>query len=115
MAKSEYLAESRRARRQRKLAQVEIPEDEVWISDELLGKGGFGEVFVAEYNTRNAAAKVYPHLDCWKFPPCQLHRLCRAYSIHRDLSRALDTVPAVESISSRPLVLAANFLSQRDD
>ncbi|CAM9173780.1 unnamed protein product [Ectocarpus sp. 6 AP-2014] len=28
------------------------------FSDELLGKGGFGEVFLAEYNKRNAAAKV---------------------------------------------------------
>lgn len=57
-AKSEALAAVRRTRRQRKLHQVEIPEDQVWISDELLGKGGFGEVYLAEYNTRNAAAKV---------------------------------------------------------
>lgn len=61
LAKAESLAEankSRRARRKRKLDQVEIPEDQVWISDELLGKGGFGDVFVAEYHKRNAAAKV---------------------------------------------------------
>lgn len=57
-AKLESLAEARRARRQRKLDQVEIPEDKVVISDELLGRGGFGEVFLAKFNGRNAAAKV---------------------------------------------------------
>ncbi|CAM9446055.1 unnamed protein product, partial [Hapterophycus canaliculatus] len=55
---SASLAEARSARRQRKLDQVEIPEDHVVITDELLGKGGFGEVFIADYNGRNAAAKV---------------------------------------------------------
>ncbi|CAB1108607.1 unnamed protein product [Ectocarpus sp. CCAP 1310/34] len=57
-AKLESLAEARRARRQRKLDQVEIPEDRVVISDELLGRGGFGKVFLAKFNGRNAAAKV---------------------------------------------------------
>lgn len=58
-AKSETRAEVRRARRQRKLDQIEIPEDQVVIfEEELLGKGGFGKVFLAEYDTRNAAAKV---------------------------------------------------------
>ncbi|CAM9535892.1 unnamed protein product [Ectocarpus sp. 12 AP-2014] len=54
----ESLAEARRARRQRKLDQVEISEDKVVISDELLGRGGFGKVFLAKFNGRNAAAKV---------------------------------------------------------
>lgn len=55
------MAQARIARRQRKLDQVEIPENHVTIfEDELLGKGGFGDVFLAEYNKRNAAAKVYP-------------------------------------------------------
>lgn len=59
LARSESLAEARRARQQRKLDQVEIPASEVVIfEDELLGKGGFGEVYVAEYNKRIAAAKV---------------------------------------------------------
>lgn len=54
----EARAEARSAKRQRKLNQLEIPEDHVLITDDLLGKGGFGEVFVADYNGRNAAAKV---------------------------------------------------------
>ena len=52
------MAAARRRRRQRNLNQIEIPEDNVTISDELLGKGGFGEVFLADLNGRNAAAKV---------------------------------------------------------
>ena len=46
-------------RRQRNLDMVEIPEDCVTVTDELLGKGGFGAVYIADYNGRNAAAKVY--------------------------------------------------------
>ncbi|CBJ25851.1 protein kinase [Ectocarpus siliculosus] len=57
-AMSEPLAEARSARRQRRLDQLAIPEDHVLITDEVLGKGGFGEVFIADYNGRNAAAKV---------------------------------------------------------
>lgn len=56
---SDSQANTRRSRRKRNLDQLEIPEDHVTITDELLGKGGFGEVFLADYNTRNAAAKVY--------------------------------------------------------
>lgn len=55
---SESLADARSARRRRKLDQIEIPEDHVLVTNELLGKGGFGEVFIADYNGRNAAAKV---------------------------------------------------------
>ncbi|CAM9474613.1 unnamed protein product [Laminaria digitata] len=54
----ESLAEARSMRRQRKLNQVEIPEEQVTITDEVLGKGGFGKVYLADYNGRNAAAKV---------------------------------------------------------
>ncbi|CAN0560046.1 unnamed protein product, partial [Ectocarpus sp. 12 AP-2014] len=57
-AKAESLAEARRARRQRKLDQVEIPDDHVVITEEMLGRGGFGEVYLADYNGHNAAAKV---------------------------------------------------------
>ncbi|CAN0166390.1 unnamed protein product, partial [Scytosiphon promiscuus] len=57
-AKSEVLAEARSVRRQRKLDQVEIPEDHLFITGDLLGKGGFGEVYLADYNGHNAAAKV---------------------------------------------------------
>ena len=45
-------------RGQRSLDMAEIPEDDVIVTDELLGKGGFGAVYIADYNGRNAAAKV---------------------------------------------------------
>ena len=48
----------RRLRRQRNLDQIEIPADHVMISTDVLGKGGFGTVYIADYNGRNAAAKV---------------------------------------------------------
>ena len=53
------MVEARRIKRQRKLHQVEIPEDQLFITDDLLGKGGFGEVYLADYNGHNAAAKVW--------------------------------------------------------
>lgn len=58
MPAAEYLVESRRLRRLRNLDQIEIPEDHLTITDELLGKGGFGAVYIADYNGRNTAAKV---------------------------------------------------------
>ncbi|CAM9667182.1 unnamed protein product [Ectocarpus fasciculatus] len=57
-AQAESLAEARRSRRQRKLDQIEIPEDHVSITNEVLGKGGFGVVYLADYNGHNGAAKV---------------------------------------------------------
>ena len=57
-AASESVAETRRVKRQRKLDQVEIRAEYLSITDELLGKGGFGEVYLADYNGHNAAAKV---------------------------------------------------------
>ncbi|CAM9820486.1 unnamed protein product, partial [Ectocarpus sp. 8 AP-2014] len=54
----ESVAEARSIRRQRKLDQVDIPEDQLFITTDLLGKGGFGEVYLADYNGHNAAAKV---------------------------------------------------------
>lgn len=60
-ATSASMAKARSARRQRKLDQIEIPEENVVITDEMLGKGGFGEVYLADYNGRNAAAKVIFH------------------------------------------------------
>lgn len=62
-AQSKALAEARKARRQRKLDQIEIPEANLTITDELLGTGGFGEVYLADYNGRNAAAKVLQLLN----------------------------------------------------
>lgn len=58
-ASSESMVEARSLRRQRNLDQVEIPEDHVIITGDLLGKGGFGEVYLADYNGHNAAAKVW--------------------------------------------------------
>lgn len=46
------------ARRRRRLEKIEIPEGDVSISDEVLGKGGFGWVYLADYGGRNAAAKA---------------------------------------------------------
>lgn len=52
------IAEARRGRRKRRLDQVDIPPDHLTLTDELLGSGGFAKVYLADYNGRNAAAKV---------------------------------------------------------
>ena len=54
---------ARRERRQRNLRALEIPDDDVTVTDELLGTGGFGTVYMADYNGRNAAAKVNSLID----------------------------------------------------
>lgn len=89
--KSETLAQVRRARRRRKLEQVEISEDQVIIfEDELLGKGGFGEVYLAEYNTRNAAAKVRLYLVFFIFfATDQAHCACSANASHYEPSQTI--------------------------
>ncbi|CAM9385073.1 unnamed protein product [Ectocarpus fasciculatus] len=52
-------AANRRSRRQRKLNEIEIPEDDVLISsDELLGRGGFGAVHIGDFLGRSVACKV---------------------------------------------------------
>lgn len=50
--------EARRRRRQRRLDRLEIPQEQVIVTKELLGRGGFGAVYLADFNGRNAAAKV---------------------------------------------------------
>lgn len=55
--------EARRARRQRKLEPIKIAEDHVAITEELLGTGGFSEVYLADYNGRNAADKALCFLN----------------------------------------------------
>lgn len=50
--------ESRREKRRRRLQQLEIPEDQMTLTNVLLGKGGFGEVYLADYSGTNIAAKV---------------------------------------------------------
>lgn len=57
------LEDARRLRRQRNLDRIEIPEDHVTVTDELLGKGGFGAVYLADFNGQNAAAKVRNRLS----------------------------------------------------
>ena len=57
-SKAESATSARSLRRQRNLDQIEIPEDHVLISKDILGKGGFGTVYIADYNGRKAAAKV---------------------------------------------------------
>ena len=57
-AASESVAEARRVKRQRKLDQVGIPAEYRSITDEFLGKGGFGEVYVADYDGHSAEEKL---------------------------------------------------------
>ena len=56
--------EARHLRRKRQPDQIEIPEDLITITDELLGNGGFGSVYLADFNGQNAAAKVR---HAWSF------------------------------------------------
>lgn len=53
-------AASRRQQPRHKLEKLGIPEKELTLTDALLGKGGFGSVYIADYNGRNAAAKGLP-------------------------------------------------------
>ncbi|CAM9401021.1 unnamed protein product, partial [Scytosiphon promiscuus] len=57
-ASKESATSSKRERRQRRLSQLEIPMSEVDITDEVLGRGGFGTVYLADLHGLNAAAKV---------------------------------------------------------
>lgn len=54
----EALVAARKKRRRRRLEKLEIPEDHLMLTNEFLGKGGFGVVYLADFNGRNAAAKV---------------------------------------------------------
>ena len=58
MPQAESAKSARSLRRQSNLDQIEIPEDHALISEDILGMGGFGTVYIADYNGRNAAAKV---------------------------------------------------------
>lgn len=50
------------------------------ITDELLGKGGFGEVYLADYNGHNAAAKVVSHFRPIVLNICSTDAASRAWS-----------------------------------
>lgn len=45
-------------RRKRNRDQLEITENQLTFTRDLLGKGSFGEVYIVYYNGRNVAAKV---------------------------------------------------------
>lgn len=49
---------ARKKRRKQRLDQLEIPPDQVEITADVIGKGGFGTVYLADFNGLNAAAKV---------------------------------------------------------
>lgn len=70
---AESLAEARQKRRQRKLEQIEVPEEHSMINNEVLGGGGFGMVFLADYNAGNAAVKVRTAVG----PECSGSTACR--------------------------------------
>ncbi|CAM9445750.1 unnamed protein product [Ectocarpus fasciculatus] len=130
-AQSESLADARRTRRQRKLDQIEIPEEQLTITNEVLGKGGFGEVYLADYNGRNAAAKVLIARDPIGGdppeppPPGRSHTTKRNGSQRRAFLRELDamirlrsphTVNVYGAVTSRPdrMVLVMELLSGGD-
>lgn len=54
----EILAQSKKKRRQRRLDRLEISTEDIDVTDEVLGRGGFGTVYLADYDGLNAAAKV---------------------------------------------------------
>lgn len=68
---AEIDARKRRVRRLRRLQRVEIPANQLFITEEIIGKGGFGTVYIADYNGRNAAAKVM-HVDVGTNDDCDL-------------------------------------------
>ncbi|CAM9398006.1 unnamed protein product, partial [Ectocarpus fasciculatus] len=49
---------TKKKRRQHRMDQLEIPASEVEVTNEVLGRGGFGTVYLADLHGLNAAAKV---------------------------------------------------------
>ncbi|CAM9968731.1 unnamed protein product [Ectocarpus sp. 6 AP-2014] len=49
---------SKKKRRQHRMDQLEIPASDVEVTNEVLGRGGFGTVYLADLHGLNAAAKV---------------------------------------------------------
>ncbi|CBN73944.1 Two component regulator three Y domain protein/ leucine rich repeat-containing protein [Ectocarpus siliculosus] len=49
---------TKKKRRQHRLDQLEIPASDVEVTNEVLGRGGFGTVYLADLHGLNAAAKV---------------------------------------------------------
>lgn len=50
--------EARCEKRQWHLQQLEIPEHQLELTDSILGRNGFGEVYLADYTGINVAAEV---------------------------------------------------------
>lgn len=48
----------RKKQKRQQADQLEIPPEEVEITDEVIGKGGFSTVYLSDLNGLNAAAKV---------------------------------------------------------
>ncbi|CAM9364466.1 unnamed protein product, partial [Pylaiella littoralis] len=109
-AASESVAETRRVKRQRKLDQVEIPAEYLSITDELLGKGGFGEVYLADYNGHNAAAKVLHIAQMGALDETQKQREA---SQHRAFLRELEAMIRLRSLNTVNVYGAVTSLPDR--
>ncbi|CAN0274037.1 unnamed protein product [Ectocarpus sp. 6 AP-2014] len=109
-AASESVAEARRVKRQRKLDQVEIPAEYLSITDELLGKGGFGEVYLADYNGHNAAAKVLHIAQTGALDETQKQREA---SQHRAFLRELEAMIRLRSLNTVNVYGAVTSLPDR--
>ncbi|CBJ27694.1 Tyrosine kinase specific for activated (GTP-bound) p21cdc42Hs/ leucine rich repeat protein [Ectocarpus siliculosus] len=109
-AASESVAEDRRVKRQRKLDQVEIPAEYLSITDELLGKGGFGEVYLADYNGHNAAAKV---LHIARMGALDETQKQREASQHRAFLRELEAMIRLRSLNTVNVYGAVTSLPDR--
>ncbi|CAN0504915.1 unnamed protein product, partial [Ectocarpus sp. 12 AP-2014] len=109
-AASESVAEARRIKRQRKLDQVEIPAEYVSITDELLGKGGFGEVYLADYNGLNVAAKVMHIAQMGVLDETQKQRVA---SQHRAFLRELEAMIRLRNLNTVNVFGAVTSLPDR--
>ncbi|CBJ29593.1 Hypothetical leucine rich repeat kinase [Ectocarpus siliculosus] len=109
-AASESVAEARRVKRQRKLDQVEIPAEYLSITNELLGKGGFGEVYLADYNGHNAAAKVLHIAQTGALDETQKQREA---SQHRAFLRELEAMIRLRSLNTVNVYGAVTSLPDR--
>ncbi|CAN0186405.1 unnamed protein product [Ectocarpus sp. 6 AP-2014] len=109
-AASESVAEDRRVKRQRKLDQVEIPAEYLSITNELLGKGGFGEVYLADYNGHNAAAKV---LHIARMGALDETQKQREASQHRAFLRELEAMIRLRSLNTVNVYGAVTSLPDR--